>query len=65
MRRWLVLTDETARHPYRASLPPYVRARSVDDIESRVPLRRRIAVDARGFVQTYLACFVAVAAFIY
>ncbi|MCB5424729.1 hypothetical protein H0274_05625 [Altererythrobacter sp. CC-YST694] len=24
MRRSLVLTDETARHPFRASLPPHV-----------------------------------------
>jgi hypothetical protein len=65
MRRSLVLTDESARHPFRASLPPHVRGRAVDDIEPRVPFRRRLAGDVRGFVQTYLACFVAVAAFIY
>ena len=65
MRRSLVLTDEFARHPFRASLPPHVRARAADDIEPRVPLRRRIGADVRGFAQAYFACFVAVAAFIY
>jgi len=65
MRRSLVLTDESVRHPFRASLPPHVRGRSADDLDARVPWRRRFAADVRGFAQVYFACFVAVAAFIY
>ena len=65
MRRSLVLTDESARHPFRASLPPHVRARAADDLDARVPWRLLLAADVRGFAQAYLACFVAVAAFIY
>jgi hypothetical protein len=64
MRRSLVLTDETARHPFRASLPPWVRGRAADDIEPRVPWRARLWADARGFAQAYCACFLAVATFI-
>jgi hypothetical protein len=64
MRRSLVLTDESARHPFRASLPPHVRRRAANDIEPQVPLRERLVADARGFAQTYCACLVAVTAFI-
>ncbi len=64
MRRSLVLTDESARHPFRASLPPHVREREAHDIEPRVSIRERLLADARGFAQAYCACFVAVAAFI-
>ena len=38
MRRTLVLTDETARHPFRASLPPHVRM----GVEPRTSLRWRL-----------------------
>jgi hypothetical protein len=64
MRRSLVLTDETARHPFRASLPPHVCGKSTDDVETRVPWRERLADDVRGFVQAYCACLLAVTAFI-
>jgi hypothetical protein len=62
MRRSLVLTTESARHPFRASLPPHVYA-------GEPSLRQRLAPallgeDARGFAMTYFACFVAVLAFI-
>ena len=65
MRRSLVLTDDAARHPFRASLPPYVCALAVDDIEPRVPWRERLSGDVRGFVQAYCACLLAVTAFIF
>jgi hypothetical protein len=64
MRRSLVLTDETARHPFRASLPPHVCHLTVDEMEARVPWRERLANDVRGFAQTYFACLLAVTAFI-
>ncbi len=64
MRRSLVLTDETARHPFRASLPPHVCALAADDLEPRVPWRQRFYADVRGFAQAYCACFVATLAFI-
>ena len=62
MRRSLVLTDEAARHPFRASLPPHVRE---DRVEARVPWREQLWHDARGFAQTYCACLLAVTAFLY
>lgn len=64
MRRSLVLTDETARHPFRASLPPHVCELEADDVEPRVPWRERLLADARGFAQAYCACLLAVTAFI-
>ena len=61
MRRSLVLTDETARHPFRASLPAHVRDYQ-DEIEPRVPWRRRLGLneDLRAFLLTSCACFLAV-----
>ncbi len=62
MRRSLVLTDETARHSFLASLPPHVRGRSAP-----LPSRPGWAIttdDVRGFVSAYFACLVAVAIFI-
>lgn len=64
MRRALVLTDETARHPFRAMLPPHVCALSAEEIEPRIPWRTQILADVRGFTQAYCACFLAVTAFI-
>ena len=61
MRRSLVLTDESARHPFRASLPPHVfEAR----IEHRVPWREQLLHDVRGFAQVYCVCLAAIGAFI-
>ncbi len=62
MRRSLVLTDEAARHPFRASLPPHVcEAR----IEARVPWREQLWKDAEGFAQAYCASLLAVSAFLF
>ena len=62
MRRSLVLTDESACHPFRASLPPSVKA-STYDIPAE-SLWRLTAEDARGFASTYVATFAAVLVFI-
>lgn len=62
MRRALVLTDETARHPFLASLPPHVRAG-----ESSAPARSRwrmTGADVRGFFSAYFASLVVIAVFI-
>lgn len=62
MRRSLVLSDETARHPFLASLPPHVRGKAPP-----FPARPGWAItqdDVRGFVSAYFACLVAVAIFI-
>jgi hypothetical protein len=62
MRRALVITDETARHPFLASLPPHVRTST----EPGAPQRTwRITVqDVKDFLLAYCACFLAVSAFI-
>lgn len=65
MRRALVLTDESARHPFRASLP--MGSRVVDEAENRRSWRLNFGLDAndaRHFATSYVACFVAVTAFI-
>ncbi|WP_390551056.1 hypothetical protein [Qipengyuania sp. MTN3-11] len=62
MRRSLTLTDEAARHPFRASLPPHVRHESVAAYDNAV--WRVSARDVRGVVTTYFACLAAVLAFI-
>ena len=62
MRRSLVLTDESARHPFLASLPPHVRGGY-----RPTPPRMAWTVttdDVRGFVSAYFACLVGVAVFI-
>ncbi|MGX7894983.1 hypothetical protein [Tsuneonella sp. HG222] len=68
MRRSLVITDETSRHPFRASLPPHVRG-GQDASASVFRLWRNAlklsAEDVRGFTTSYVACLVAVAAFIF
>lgn len=63
MRRSLVLTDETCRHPFRASLPPHVKA-SVLDIPAE-SLWRLTADDVRGFASVYVAATAAVLVFIF
>lgn len=61
MRRSLVLTDDAARHPFLASLPPHVR-RVTDPVRAR---RSRLSLhDLRDFLAAYSACFVAVSLFI-
>lgn len=67
MRRSLVLTDESARHPFRASLPPHVREMRHEDAEPRAPWRALLqqgARDMRGFLSAYVACLAAVFAFL-
>ena len=62
MRRALVLTDETARHPFRAALPIHIRREQVQ--KARPADWRFTATDVRGFATTYFATFAAVLAFI-
>lgn len=64
MRRALVLTDEAARHPFRASLPVHWREHRDERAEPRAPWRVGLAQDVRGFAQTYCACFLGVLTFI-
>ena len=64
MRRSLVLTDDGARHPLRAILPPHSRELRDERAEPRVPWRMTLANDMRGFAQTYVACLFAAFAFI-
>ncbi|QIQ86495.1 hypothetical protein [Erythrobacter sp.] len=61
-RRALVLTDEGARHPYRSTLPPHLRADLIDIPAERLwDLTRD---DVRGFASTYVTVTAAVLAFI-
>ncbi len=62
MRRALVITDETARHPFRASLPPHVCRREEEGPPQRT--WRITAQDVKDFLMAYCACFLAVSAFI-
>lgn len=62
MRRSLVLTDETARHPFLASLPPHIRSG-----EAPVAIKREKPSwlrDLRDFAVAYSACFLAVSLYI-
>lgn len=61
-RHALVLTDEAARHPFLASLPPHVRARAKP--HDPRPLWRITAEDVRGFASAYVACLLAALVFI-
>ncbi len=62
MRRSLVLTDETARHPFLASLPPHVRPGTKPLVIKR---GWRLSIeDVRGFLLAYGACLLAVTIFI-
>lgn len=59
-RRALVLGDESARHPFLASLPPHVRR-----VERDLDARSRVDGGGwREFLTAYTASFVAVAVFI-
>ena len=60
MRRALVLTDESARHPFRAMLP--MSSRVVGEVENRRSWRLNFGLDAddvRLFASSYVACFLA------
>ncbi|MGB3737726.1 MAG: hypothetical protein WA948_00050 [Pontixanthobacter sp.] len=62
MRRSLVITDETARHPFLASLPPDIRSGRAP---VAVPRSCRISSqDVRDFLLAYCACFMAASLFI-
>lgn len=68
MRRSLVLTTESARHWYRASLPPHVLARA-NEIEPMAPWRERITLgltrqDMETVAATFTAGFLATLTFI-
>ncbi|WP_296678772.1 hypothetical protein [Novosphingobium sp.] len=58
MRRTLVLTDEAARHPFRASLPPHVRQGVVPVSSNRWRLG-----DLKDVAAMYSASFVAAAVY--
>lgn len=61
-RRNLVLTAESARHPFRATLPPHVLTDELAaPAESLWQLTRD---DVRGFATVYVATFAAMLAFI-
>lgn len=63
MRRSLVLSNEAARHPFRASLPQ--RRLAFADVPASGALDWRItAEDVRGVATTYFATVAAVLAFI-
>lgn len=69
MRRALVLTNETARHPFRAGLPVSVTQMGAGEIETQVPWRKRLGLelgreDVRTVLMTYFAGFLATTAFI-
>lgn len=63
MRRSLVLTDESARHPFRASLPPHVR-KGLPRFRTPRPwsLTRQ---DLRLFLTTYVSGSLAALVFIF
>ncbi len=62
MRRCLVLTDESARHWFRASLPPHVK-RDLIPIPAET-LWRLTMEDVKGFASVYVATTAAILAFI-
>lgn len=61
-RRGLVLTDESARHLFRAYLPPHVK-RDLHDIPAE-SLWRLTMDDVRGFASVYVAATAGILAFI-
>ena len=68
MRRSLVLTTESARHPFRATLPPHVLDRA-NEIEPMAPWRKRISLglsrqELESVAATYAAGFLATMVFI-
>ncbi len=61
-RRSLVVTDESARHPFLMGLPPHVRRGAV--AVNRPVNRGLSAQNVKDFLIAYSACFVGVSAFI-
>ncbi|MFB0613410.1 hypothetical protein [Aurantiacibacter poecillastricola] len=67
MRRALVLTTESSRHPFRASLPPHVLRRA-NEVEPMAPWRKRLSLglsrqDLETMAATYAAGFLATLSF--
>lgn len=62
MRRSLVLTDESARHWFRKTLPLHIR-RDLIPIPAEALWRLTIE-DVRGFASVYVAATAAIFAFI-
>ena len=61
-RRSLVLTNESARHPFRQALPPHVTAQLCEEPEAS--LWKLTAEDMRGVASVYFATFAAMLVFI-
>ena len=61
-RRGLVLTDESATHPFRATLPPRIKA-DLPDIPAE-SLWRLTTEDVRGFASAYVSTTAAVLVYI-
>ncbi|OYX06849.1 MAG: hypothetical protein B7Z08_13405 [Sphingomonadales bacterium 32-68-7] len=64
MRRSLVMTDDTARHPFRASLPAHVFRRDEPAGDGGAAAIQRPGPEVRQFLQAYVACLVGIGAFI-
>ena len=62
-RRALVLGDEAARHPFRRSLPPHVRA-SARAVEPDSLWKKLLHGEWRSVLTAYCACFVSVLTFV-
>jgi hypothetical protein len=63
-RRGLVLTDESASHPFRAELPPHI-TQDLFEIESdEQSFWQLTREDVRGFASVYFSVFAAVLVFI-
>ncbi len=63
MRRSLVLTNESARHPFRATLPPHVTRTEEMPAANRSQWRPSLE-DVRTFAAVYVGGVVGVTAFI-
>ncbi|MBF7011926.1 hypothetical protein HWN72_10270 [Novosphingobium sp. HR1a] len=66
-RRALVLTQESAGHWFRRSLPPHVFTESLEEEDEDVEAARKWRFsggDWRGFLTAYCASFVAITLFI-
>jgi hypothetical protein len=62
MKRALVLTDERAKHPFRATLPAHVRS-SEYEAPAEV-LWKLTRDDVRGFATVYFAAVASILVFI-
>lgn len=64
-RRALVLTDESARHPFRAGLPRHVTEVREEVKAEKPDFWQLTKDDVRGFASVYFATFAAVLVFIF